>query len=435
MWIRGLLAVLFSSTRVMGFLSSSRHPMTRIHGRSMVTMPDDSNSMVEELLNQNQLFNAFSLILRDPYLNPDNEQITLLLNNLDVLATSGSATDVSRFYERLQKLKGNTQMLTSFGVMAVDGPTYNQNLPDFESLLAEDPAFFQSITQLSPEKFDSLVIPNECNKPTSAKMTKEKNSNQGQQVIILAMMQFYLNYAFNGQDTSNALSNVAFTLLFAMGIIISESPAFFNGQLTRAVGWQQAALTHSSDVVRPYRQAAATFIVSYLLGSPIQSVEPNPIDEKTQQRFPYSDAPRVQIRDPALLVLETSAMADMTGLKRLSTVHLAGAAVDAIDGEHPPMITGYTKTLLAALAQRATSPFHSTIRHDEFPRRLLPTLARWGFIEAVLLLREVEASGALDAVVSVYPSIYLFRCLCILSYIAPFHFTFSSIILSFMPSM
>ena len=402
-----LTAVLFShSTQVMGFFFNSGRPMTRSTHRtlgrslSMITMPEDRDSMVEELLKQNQFFNAYSLILRDPYLNPDKDQITMLLNNLDVLANSGSAMDVSRFYDRLQKMKGNT-MLPSFGVMAVDGPTYNQKLLDFESMLADDPAFFHSVTQLSPEIFYSLEIPNEFNKFSSAKTTQEKLWNQSQQACILAMMQFYANWGFNGGDTSNALSNVAVTLVLAASIILSESPAFFNGQLTRAIGWKQAVMTHSADAARPYRQAAATFIVSYLLGSPIQSVEPNPIDEKTQQRFQFSDAPRVQIRDPALLVLDNAAMADMSGLKRLSTVHMAGAALDAIDGQHPPVMTGYTKTLLAALGQRATNPYHSTIRHEDFPRRLLPTLARWGFVESVLLLREVESSGALDAVVSV----------------------------------
>ena len=46
----------------------------------------------------------------------------------------------------------------------------------------------------------------------------------------------------------------------------------------------------------------------------------------------------------------------------------------------------------------------STIRHEEFPHRLLPTLARYGFVEAAIILREVEKSGALDEVVKVFLS-------------------------------
>ena len=46
----------------------------------------------------------------------------------------------------------------------------------------------------------------------------------------------------------------------------------------------------------------------------------------------------------------------------------------------------------------------STIRHEEFPHRLLPTLARYGFVEAGIILREVEKSGALDEVFKVFLS-------------------------------
>ena len=46
----------------------------------------------------------------------------------------------------------------------------------------------------------------------------------------------------------------------------------------------------------------------------------------------------------------------------------------------------------------------STIRHEEFPHRLLPTLARYGFVEAGIILREIEQSGALDEVFKVFLS-------------------------------
>ena len=89
----------------------------------------------------------------------------------------------------------------------------------------------------------------------------------------------------------------------------------------------------------------------------------------------------------------------MAGLKRLATVHLAAAAADALSGgRFSPHLTDYTKILLAALAQRASNGLFSTIPHAEFPHRLLPTLARYAFIEAVLILREAHATGAVDAV-------------------------------------
>jgi len=52
------------------------------------------------------------------------------------------------------------------------------------------------------------------------------------------------------------------------------------------------------------RQDAATFVVSYLLGTPITGIT-------TTQRYP--DAPRIDIRDNAMLVLENAAQLDLKG--------------------------------------------------------------------------------------------------------------------------
>ena len=101
-------------------------------------------------------------------------------------------------------------------------------------------------------------------------------------------------------------------------------------------------------------------------------------------------------------MLENAAQIDVDGLKRLATVHLAAAAADAVGGRFAPRLTVYTKTLLAALGQRAAKGLFSTIPDAAFPRRLLPTLARHGFVEAVLILREVEATGAVDAVAGAF---------------------------------
>ena len=144
-----------------------------------------------------------------------------------------------------------------------------------------------------------------------------------------------------------------------MGLVVAESPVFYNGELSRQIGWMGATISQALDTnVKHHaiRHDAATFVVSYLLGSPITGVQLNPADITTRQRFRYPDAPRIDVRDPAILVLENAAQLDLTGLKRMSAIHMAGVALDAIDGKKKSLeMTGYAKVLLAALAQRASN--------------------------------------------------------------------------------
>ena len=144
-----------------------------------------------------------------------------------------------------------------------------------------------------------------------------------------------------------------------MGIIVSQSPVFYNGELSRQIGWMGATISQTLDTnVKHHsiRQDAATFVVSYLLGSPITGIKTNPADITTRQRFRYPDAPRIDIRDNAMLVLENAAQLDLKGLKRMAAIHMAGVALDAIDGKKDSLeMTDYAKVLLAALAQRASN--------------------------------------------------------------------------------
>jgi hypothetical protein len=108
----------------------------------------------------------------------------------------------------------------------------------------------------------------------------------------------------------------------------------------------------------------------------------------------------------------------------MATIHMAASALEALE-TGKTKLSDYTKLLLAALGksvrishesifvpqvnvldsveikynyindkrstgQRAANPMHSTITSDQFPRRLLPTLARYGFVDALLIMQEVR---------------------------------------------
>jgi hypothetical protein len=57
------------------------------------------------------------------------------------------------------------------------------------------------------------------------------------------------------------------------------------------------------------------------------------------KKFRYPDAPRVEMRDPALSVLEQTGQIDLAGLKRLATVHMTASAMKAIDGSSTPKVS------------------------------------------------------------------------------------------------
>ena len=60
--------------------------------------------------------------------------------------------------------------------------------------------------------------------------------------------------------------------------------------------------------------------------------------ENARKRFRYPDAPKIDMRDPAMSVLEQTGQIDLIGLKRLATVQMTNAAMDAIDGGATPKV-------------------------------------------------------------------------------------------------
>lgn len=57
-----------------------------------------------------------------------------------------------------------------------------------------------------------------------------------------------------------------------------------------------------------------------------------------RMKFRYPDAPRIDLRDPALSILEQRGQIDVVGLKRQASVHLAASALKAIEGTGTPKV-------------------------------------------------------------------------------------------------
>jgi hypothetical protein len=182
----------------------------------------------------------------------------------------------------------------------------------------------------------------------------------------------FLDYGYtlvNTNDSQVSIITVAATFIIVGGLLSLE--VLLNGEIGRSIGWIRSYILHKTDieVTGMHRSNAGTLVVSYLLGSPIQQFNLDPTIEATRQRFRYPDAPRIDLRDPAMTVLDQMGQIDLLGLKRLSTIHMAACAVKAIDGEGPMKVPDYGKILLAALAQRASNVQFSSMKIDDFPTR------------------------------------------------------------------
>lgn len=222
----------------------------------------------------------------------------------------------------------------------------------------------------------------------------------------IALLFSFVDYGYllvNSGDSNLAFVTVAATIAVAAGLVVLESPPLFNGGLKKAIGWLRSSIYENTDeqeIKRIYRSNAATFLVSYLLGSPIQEFDLDGSKESTRKKFVFSDVPRIDIRDQVMFSFDDSKQVDISSLKKFATIHMAQCAMDAIDETGTPKISEYSKVMLAAFAQRASSPLYSKIAGEEFPNRLLPTLTRWGFVEAALIIR--ESIEAIDALVEVF---------------------------------
>ena len=273
-------------------------------GVKMISLPtgEDHDDVVGELIAQQDLHHAFSYVLRNKHVDPSPDHATALLNNLNTLAEAGSPSDVGRFYKRLA--------LPSYGSCADDGsPLAGVDLPRLESLVAVDPQFLLHATALDEATFTSLTIPHEFGEKPCAEVRKERLAAKGGAAACLAALQIATAVSATG-DAVGAVGNVAITAALAAALIVAESPAFLNGAMGRAAGWARESLAHALDPAARERTAqhdASTFVVAYLLGCPVQTVATDPSDPATHRRFRYPDAPRVDLRDPALQVLDNAA--------------------------------------------------------------------------------------------------------------------------------
>jgi hypothetical protein len=119
----------------------------------------------------------------------------------------------------------------------------------------------------------------------------------------------------------------------------------------------------------------------------------NPTFQSASKRvYYYNDAPRIDVRDKAEGTITNAPYADtqgldMDGLLRLAVTAMAPAAVDAINGR-PIRISKFVRMLFALIYQKIADPAVCQIKPDQLPQRLLPTLALYGFVQAVLVLKE-----------------------------------------------
>jgi hypothetical protein len=179
----------------------------------------------------------------------------------------------------------------------------------------------------------------------------------------------------------------------------------FDGMFSRQLAWclfRVSTLLNADERKKDTRRNAATFLVAYLVGTPIKRFESNINDLNPSSFFINPDGPKVDFQDPSLHSGQsTGALMDSNGLNRLSATFMASYAVDAFDGRKVRPLSNYIKNLLAIIGLRSSKPIYSNIPSKDFPQKLIPSMTIWGFLQSSLILKEV-GSKVLDSVVEVF---------------------------------
>lgn len=228
-----------------------------------------------------------------------------LLNNLDYVTQQGGFP-VEKVYSRLAK---HNVLIPSFGKMLLDGPISDLDLPQLELMFHTHPDLLLDKFGISCESIQALKIPHIMDgDPSSHRSEQKQNMLTLSSAALFLTVQFMASYAViaNLADPSSATASAAAaasfpstytelinslhipieTLAFMTLCGIMDSPFLFNGLFARKAQWIASSLAyhfHSQEKARCIRHTAATFVVAYLLGVPIQSLSLDPKEEVRTQ--------------------------------------------------------------------------------------------------------------------------------------------------------
>lgn len=346
---------------------------------------------------------VFQLIKQNPSLKPTKDQACLLLNNMNQLVNSNSLKDVGKFYETLYK-RGT---IKAFGSMNKDGPLNSLRLPELEFMLYSDPSSVFKLTGVNSEYLENLEIPNYNTRGYTATNYDVRNQEYKTAVntFIVASLQSILSITL--KSTFFDPTMLLLSIMFMTSSIILDGPTMFDGMFSRQLSWLQFRISQLLNPIErknETRKNAATFLIGYLVGSPIKRFESNVQDLNPFSFFVSPDGPKVDLQDPSLHGQNPNggiSLMDVHGLMRLSATFMASYAIDAYDGKKVQPLNSYMKNLLAIIGLRSTKQIFSTIENKDFPQKLIPTMTIWGFLQSYLILKEV-GSNVLEAVVEVF---------------------------------
>jgi hypothetical protein len=315
--------------------------------------------------------------------------------NINQLVDTNTLTDISKFYEMLQK----TGLLKSYATMNSDGPINNLGLPDLEHMLYSDPSSIFQYTGINGEHVENLEIPNYNTRGYTASTYSDKDNNYqtAYHSFIVASLQTILSISI--KDTFFDPTILLLSIAMLTSAIIVDGPTMFDGLFSRQMSWMLfriSTLLNANERKKEIRRNAGTFLVAYLVGSPIKRFE-NVNDLNPNSIFVSPDGPKIDLQDAAL----QNGIIDREGLNRLSATFMASSAVDSFDGRKVQPLNNYMKRVLAMIGLRSSKPLFSTMLGKDFPQKLLPTMTIWGFLQSSLILKEV-GGNVLDAVADVF---------------------------------
>jgi len=349
---------------------------------------DEMKEFIDDAISKQEYRTAFKYVYSHPNYKLDRDQRISLLNNIDEIIPLGYSVD--RFYENLK----NDGALKSYGVMDANYPVIDANVKDFELIFQQNPMALADACDLPPEAFSWMT---ELGKTESAYAKVDLMANI---IGLLCTGGLGLVGKLAGLDDVAALGCASAVSGLIAGI--ESNPNF---QKTISSYIEESAIK-AMQILSPeeydheVQRQAGVFLVAYLVGSPIVSCNLYPTYKSASKRvYYYNDAPRIDVRDKAEGSITSASYADsqgldMNGLCRLAVTAMTPAAVDAINGK-PVRISKFVRMLFALMFQKLADPSICQILPEQFPQRLLPTLALYGFVQAVLVLK--ESSSALGA--------------------------------------
>lgn len=314
--------------------------------------------------------------LFDPNFTPTFDDAKIILNNLKFLPASKEKAPV------LYQLLNSHAILKGFGTMYLDHPLENLNMNDLEKLFIEYPNVIEQISDLKISDFNFDNVPT----PSTEGLSKDKfNWRPFQPALCVSALATLVATDLNFEMTNILLSPILAYLVF----VVLDSPFYMNGVLTKSILWAKAQVEYSVPHFkrRALKHTSAALIVAYFTGVPVIAVDTDPSLVKMRRKSEYAEAPRIEMVDPSIGVLEGRGKLSLRELQRTIAVHCASIAIDLIEGR-PTEVSEYLRFLMAALLERANSVTYSNLKPEDFSTFILPTLLRWGILEAVIILRE-----------------------------------------------